>query len=229
MPSSIEDILQRCQLFAAVKDVRRRKLAESSSLRKFSKGQIIFHQGDPCPGVYVLGSGTVRLYKTGTTGKEHVLHLVGPGGTFAEVAAIAGFDCPASAEAVTAAVCALIPLDRFQRHLRDDHELCLELMSGLSFWVRHTITLLEDIVLRDATGRVARFLLEAEPEERDIVKLPGLKRHVASHLNLTSETLSRTLSRLIEARLIIDLENNRVRIVDRDGLRAISEGLFPQV
>ena len=229
MSATMDSILQQCQLFAAVHESRRQRLAQSSRLCKFSKGQLIFRQGDPCPGVYVIGTGNVRLFKIGASGKEHVLHLVGAGGTFAEVAAIAGFDCPASAEAVSQTVCALIPLDRLQGHLREDHALCLELMSGLAFWVRHTITLLEDIVLRDAAGRVARFLLEAEPDAGDIVKLPGLKRHVASHLNLTSETFSRTLGRLIEARLVIDLDNNRVQLVDREGLRSISEGMFPHV
>ncbi|MCY2989615.1 MAG: helix-turn-helix domain-containing protein [Planctomycetota bacterium] len=73
------------------------------------------------------------------------------------------------------------------------------MMTGLSFWVRHLIGLLEDIVLRDATGRIARFLIESEPGEDGTVKLPSLKRHVASHLNLTSETFSRTFGRLIEA------------------------------
>ena len=195
---------------------------------KFSKGEVIFRQDDRCPGVYVISQGSVRLYRIAPNGKEHVLHLVGPGGTFAEVAAIAGFNAPASAQAVTAAVCVLLPLDFFRKQLEEDHPLCLEVLRGLSFWVRHTITLLEDIVLRDAAGRVARFLLEAEPEDDDVVKLPGLKRHVASHLNLTSETFSRTLSRLIEGGLIIDLESNRVQLLDRLKLKAISEGMFPQ-
>jgi len=224
-----EEILKRCQLFARVHADRLRRLAEQTQIRKFRKGQLIFRQGDACPGVYVVGSGSVRLFNLSAAGKEHVLHMVGPGCTFAEVAAIGGFDCPAGAEAVSPSLCALIPLDLFRKQMAEDHQLCLEMMAGLSLWVRHVVTLLEDIVLRDAVGRVARFLLEAEQDEPDIVKLPSLKRHIASHLNLTSETFSRTLSRLIEAHLVIDLNNNRVQLVDRKRLEAVSEGLFPSV
>jgi CRP/FNR family transcriptional regulator len=55
----------------------------------------------------------VRIFKTAAGGREHVLHIVGPGGSFAEVAAIGGFAVPASAEAVKKTTCLLLPLDRF--------------------------------------------------------------------------------------------------------------------
>ncbi len=229
MSETVDGILSRCQLFAQVEAARRRRLSDAGLIRKFSKGQHIFHQGDECPGVYVVGKGTVRVFKTGPGGKEHVLHMVGPGQTFAEIAAIGNFNCPANAEALTATTCALVPLAAFRKAMAEDHQLCLEMMTSFCFWVRHLIALMEDLVLRDATGRVARFLLDAEPAAGEMVKLPGLKRHVASHLNLTSETFSRILSRLIEAGLVIERDKNRVQLVDRSRLRELTEGLFPQV
>ena len=225
----IEQVLSGCQLFAEVDAERRRQLAAVSLVRRFAKGQAIFRQGDECPGVYVVDTGMVRIFKTAPSGKEHVLHMVGPGHTFAEVAAIGGFACPANADAIAPTTCVLLPLERFRRMMATDHALCLEMMTGMCFWVRHLISLMEDIVLRDAVGRVARFLLEATPEPDGAVRLPARKRHVASHLNLTSETFSRTFGRLIEAGLIVEEENHRVRLRDPQHLRAIAEGRFPQL
>lgn len=229
MSVSISETIGRCPLFAKIHESRRENLAEFSQIRRFPKGQMIFRQGDECPGIYIVGSGMVRVFKIGPSGKEHVLHIVTPCNTFAEVAAIGKFDCPANAEAIAATTSVLIPMDLFQRQMETDHRLCLEMVQGMSFWVHHVVALLEDIVLRDAVGRVARFLLEAETAENGTVKLPSLKRHVANHLNLTSETFSRTLGRLIEAGLVVDLENNRVRLIDEPGLRAVSEGMFPKL
>jgi len=227
LSQNVADILHECRLFSQVNPAGFARLVAIARLCRFEKGDVIFREGQPCPGVYVVGSGLVRVFKAGPGGKEHVLHIVGPGNTFAEVAAIGGFDLPAAAQAIADTTCVLLPLDRFRRQLEEDHALCLALMSGMTLWVRHLVALMEDVVLRDAAGRLARFLLNAAPAEDGSVELPALKRHLASHLNLTSETFSRTLRRLCDARLIEQLDNGRVRLLDRDGLHRVAEGLFP--
>ena len=229
MPLNVVDILHRCPLFSEVPAAGFQRLAAIARLCHFRKGQVVFRENEPCPGVFVLGQGLVRVFKSGSAGREHVLHIVGPGGTFAEVAAIGGFDLPASAEALKKTTCALLPLDRFRRALSEDHELCLGVLTSLTVWVRHLVTLMEDVTLRDAAGRLARFLLESPRAADGTIELPGLKRHVASHLNLTSETFSRTLRRLVEAGLIAEADNARLRLLQPKKLRQVAEGLFPKL
>ena len=204
-------------------------MAAMARLARFRKGQTIFRENDECPGVYVVGKGMVRVFKTGSGGKEHVLHIVEPGGTFAEVAALGGFKVPASAEAVEASLCALLPQPLFRKALEEDHPLCLGMLSGLSLWVKHLVGLLEDVVLRDAAGRIASYLLDARRAANGDVALPSLKRYVASHLNLTSETFSRTFRRLLDAGLISLGEKNHVRIVAPEQLRKVAQGLVPKM
>ncbi len=224
MSLNVAEILQSCRLFAEVEGKSFQRLATIARIVKFAKGQRIFLDGQPCPGVFVVGSGLVRVYKTAPSGKEHVLHMVGPGMSFAEVAAIGGFDVPASAEAVTAATCVLLPLEPFRKAMQEDHSLCLGMMTGLAFWVKHLVGLMEDVVLRDAAGRLARYLLNSPTAADGAIELPTLKRHVASHLNLTSETFSRSLRRLIDAGAIAEGDGSRVQLLDRKRLEAIASG-----
>lgn len=229
MSETVVDILQDCKLFSQVEARGFQRLATIARLAKFPKGRVIFREGEPCPGAYVVGSGLVRVFKTGAGGKEHVLHIIGPGDTFAEVAAVGGFNTPANAEAIAPTTCALLPGDLLRTALREDHQLCLGILTGLTFWVRRLVGLMEDVVLRDAAGRVARFLLEAESDETRTIKLPGLKRHVASHLNLTGETFSRILRRLVEAGLISEVGGNRIRLLDPETLALTAKGLSPKI
>lgn len=250
VPANVVDILQACRLFAQVGARGFQRLCAMARLRRFQRGELIFRQSHPCPGVYVVGEGLVRIFKTGPGGKEHVLHLITTGMTFGEAAAIGGFDLPASAQAVEDSLCVLLPLEAFRQALDEEPEICRGMLLGMSLWVKHLVDLMEDVVLRDAAGRLASFLLEsplgsstADSPERakgpnrrvacaqdsSIVELPARKRHLASHLNLTSETFSRTLRRLIEAGLVAELGPTSLRILDPRRLRQVAEGLFPEL
>jgi CRP/FNR family transcriptional regulator, dissimilatory nitrate respiration regulator len=226
---NVVDILTDCRLFTAVPAKSFQRLVAIARLARFRRGQMVFRENEECPGVYVVGQGMVRVFKTGAGGKEHVLHIVEAGGTFAEVAALGGFKVPAAAQAVESTLCALLPQEPFRKALEEDHALCLGMLSGLSLWVKHLVGLLEDVVLRDAAGRIANYLLDARQAEDGNVALPSLKRYVASHLNVTSETFSRTLSRLVDAGLIAVGEKNHVRILAPEQLRRIAQGLMPKV
>jgi CRP/FNR family transcriptional regulator len=93
----------------------------------------------------------------------------------------------------------------------------------MTLWVRHLVSLMEDVVLRDAAGRMVRFLLESEPGDDGTIELPTLKRHLASHLNLTSETFSRVLGRFIETGLVVELDGNRLQLLDRQRLQKMHD------
>ena len=220
----ISDTLKKCPLFSRVGEAALRRLAGMAVLKKYAKGQLIFRQGEPAAGVFVIASGAVRVYNLNPNGKEHVLHLLGEGDTFAEIAAMGEFPCPAFAEALEKTACVLLPTQPFNQALREDHQLCLQLLASLTAWVKHFVESLEGLVLRDAAGRVASYLLEAEAAQGPVISLPSLKKHVASQLNLTSETLSRTLRRLREEGLLGAGRKNQLVVKDRAGLRRIAEG-----
>ena len=224
----IAETLAGCAFFSEVDGPTRKRLVRMAVRREYGKGEVIFRDGDPAPGVFVVANGLVRVFKLAPSGKEHVLHLAGPGMTFAEVAVLGSFPCPAFAEALEETACVLLPIEPFMRALRDDHQLSLQILSSMAMWVKSLVSLLEDIVLRDAAGRVAGYLLQAQTEQGAAISLPGLKKHIASHLNLTSETLSRTLRQLRDERLISETEAGLV-IHDAHGLQRIAEGFFPRI
>jgi CRP/FNR family transcriptional regulator len=227
MSPAAPEIIRECGLFCGLTPESFEKLARIARVVRFERGRTVFRVGDPCPGIYVVGEGAVRIFKVAPTGKEHVLHFARAGMTFAEVAVIGRFDCPADAVAAEDSVCALIPAAEFHQILNRDHAFCIEIIIGMSKWVHNLVGLLEDLVLRDATARVARHLIQSDRTEgQGDFALPMRKKDLASHLNLTSETLSRTLHRLVDCGLI-ERHDQRIRIRDLAKLQEVADGLAP--
>ena len=218
-------IVERCRLFARLQPAARGRLAGMAKLHEFEAGATLFRQGDPCPGVFIVGRGLVRVFKLAPSGKEQVLHMAGPGATFAEAAVIGGFDCPAFAQAVEAGAVALIPAAEFQAFLKSDHQGCIDLLASLAGWLHHVVDLLEDLTLRDAAGRLARHLIQ-HADATGQVQLPSMRKHLAAQLNLTPETLSRTLRRL-DVDGCISTERDAIKVLDQQRLSAVDEGLYP--
>lgn len=223
MASTALQILARCHMFGRVSEEGMQELAALAKVQSLSRGQIVFHQGDEPPGMFVVGSGTVRIYKVAPNGKEHVLHLASPGMTFAEVAVMGNFPCPAFAQAIEPAEVVMLPSGPFMKALKTNHELPLQLLIGMAGWVHHMVDTLEDIVLRDATGRLCRYLVDTQQD--GVTTLPKFKRHLASKLNLTSETLSRVLRRLLDEQLIKQGDaKEQIRLLDSDMLQDMADG-----
>lgn len=228
MAADVARVLSGCSFFSQVDRVSQARLVQMAQVREFGKGEVIFQDGDEPSGLFVVAAGLVRIYKLAPSGKEHVLHLASPGMTFAEVAVLGGFPLPAFAETVEPTTCVVLPAKPFLQALQADHRLCLQILASMSMWIRSLVGLLEGIVLRDAAGRVAAYLLETHARQGGKISLPGLKKHIASHLNLTSETLSRTLRQLKEQGLIRE-QGSQLFVRDAEGLQKLTEGYFPRI
>ncbi|QDV62528.1 Crp/Fnr family transcriptional regulator [Crateriforma conspicua] len=210
----LERVILGCPLFAGLGPANIRSLALAARIQDFAAGELIFRQGEQCAGVYIVETGVVRVYCRGGGGQEHVLHLCGPGQSFAEVAVFADFDLPANAASVEATRCLFIPAEIIQDQIATNHDFCRQMLASMAFWTRHFTDLLSDIVLRDASDRILSYLQSLPRDATGIVDLPGPKKHIANHLDLTSETFSRTLRSLADRGHIEITSGRGIRIIN---------------
>ena len=80
-----------------------------------------------------------------------------------------------------------------------------------------------------APMRVANFLLDAYTRQRTaLFYLPMTRIDIADYIGLTTETVSRVLSRYVELRLIAIPNTKQIELIDIDGLETIiQEGFDP--
>ena len=82
---STADVLKGTALFSALSDAELASLAKRTLIRSFASAELIFSEGEPCTGFYIVSRGRVRIFKISPTGREQVLALEGPGRSVAEL------------------------------------------------------------------------------------------------------------------------------------------------
>src|SRR5690348_1093876 len=110
--------LQKVPLFADLSDTEIKFLAQRAVPRQFSPGELIFSEGEPCAGLWVIEAGRVRIFKSSPAGREQVLAIEAPGNSVAELPVFDGGNYPASAAAVDSTTLLFVSKQEF-------HSLCL--------------------------------------------------------------------------------------------------------
>ena len=62
-------ILSKVPIFSGLEENELGFLVKHTVARHYSAGQIIFGEGEPCAGMYVVESGHVRIFKTSPNGR----------------------------------------------------------------------------------------------------------------------------------------------------------------
>jgi CRP/FNR family transcriptional regulator len=197
--------LRACQLFSslAVEDLA--SIAAFVVQKRLEKGDYLFREGEKADGFYVLQRGAVNVHRVSATGKEQVIHVFRAGESFAEAVIATGTGYPADARAVEPTLVLLVPKTDFLGLLRDKPDLALRMLASMSQHLRVLVGMLEDLTLKDVETRLVNWLLKHCPRPRRAAvsfDLDRTKRVLAAELGTVSETLSRSLAKLRERKLI---------------------------
>ena len=215
-------ILKRCPIFAGVSDDDLQYLQQVGKVRRHVKGEVLFADGEEALGFYVLLNGKVKIYKLSPEGKERILHIIHPGGTFAEAAIFGNGLYPAYAEPLAASEVIFFPKKEFLSLLHEHSGIAINMIAGLSRFLRQFTTQIEELTFKDVPARLARYLLEMAGDEERLVELGISKTQLASNLGTVSETLSRTLRKLSDEE-IISVSGKVIEILDRDRLEDLAQ------
>jgi CRP/FNR family transcriptional regulator len=215
-------IAKRCHLFSGLTDDDLAYLARVGKLREYEKNEVLFSDGEKALGFYVVGSGKVKIYKLSPEGKERILHIVHPGGTFAEAAIFGNGLYPAYAEPLEKSQLVFFPKNEFLTLLHEHSQIAINMIGGLSRFLRQFATQIEELTFKDVPARLARYLLDLAGDEVETVELPISKTQLASNLGTFSETLSRTFRKLADD-AIIEVRGKMIDILDRDRLEDLAE------
>lgn len=102
------------------------------SIAPYPKGSILFAEGRPPRGVFVLCSGRAKLTVCSDTGKRLLVRVAGPGEVLGLGAAISGTNYELNAELLDNARVAFVRRKELINFLRDYPEICMQIVHTLS-------------------------------------------------------------------------------------------------
>jgi CRP/FNR family transcriptional regulator, cyclic AMP receptor protein len=220
-----KQILSKVPLFSGLAAAEMDFLAPRVVPRKFSSGQIVFNEGDPCSGLYVVASGHVRIFKTSAGGREQVLSIDGPGSSVAELPVFDGGNYPASVAAVDEATLLFVSKKDFQELCVTHPQVALKVLRVVGARLRRLVGIIEELSFTTVRHRLAAFLVRLATREGVqtgsgvAVTLPDNNQEIASQIGTVRELVSRNLSRL-QAEGLIEIEGRKVTIRDLKAIEA---------
>jgi CRP/FNR family cyclic AMP-dependent transcriptional regulator len=217
--------LAKVGMFTGLSEAELTFLAQRAVPRKFSAGEIVFSEGDPCTGMYVVEAGHIRIFKTSTGGREQVLSIDGPGSSVAELPVFDGGNYPASVSAVEDSTLLFISKQDFQSVCLTHPQVALKVLRVVGARLRKLVGIIEELSFTTVRHRLAGFLVRLAQREGTKVSagievtLPASNQELASQIGTVRELVSRNLSRF-QSENLIEMDGRRVVIANLKALES---------
>lgn len=212
-----EELLRSISYLARLDDATLKALACVAVRRRYDAGQMIFVEGEPCAGLFIVESGRVKIFKLSPGGREQILHIFGAGEGFNDVAVLDGGLNPASAMAIEPTSVLVIGRPSMMDLLERYPALSRAVIENLASHARHLVSLVEDLSLRTVEGRLAKLLLEEATEDRERAPRGLTHAEMAARIGTAREVITRSLHKL-EDEGVIEIERHRIIVLDRGAL-----------
>jgi len=191
---------------------------------RYRKNQILFFEGGVAQHLFALHAGLVKLVKSLENGKDRITGVLFPGQIFG-LEALADPTYPLTAVTLRDSEICAASRDDVVVFLQTNPEIALGMVRFLVSEVGRVRTQVTEMSFKDARMKVATFLLslvasDASPEEGcAVLTLPLSRQEISEVLELSPETISRTLAAFRRQQLIV-ARGRHLTIQDIEGLQA---------
>lgn len=219
----VQEILSRAGIFQGVNPVAVNNLIQEMEIVRFTRGSVIFDEGEPGDRLYIITSGKVKLARHAADGRENLLTVMGPSDMFGELSIFDPGPRTSSAICVTEVHAATMNSELLHKWIAEYPEISEQLLRVLARRLRRTNSALADLIFTDVPGRVAKTLLQLA--NRFGIQEGGALRvnhdltqeEIAQLVGASRETVNKALATFAQ-RGWIRLEGKSVLIVNTEHL-----------
>jgi CRP/FNR family cyclic AMP-dependent transcriptional regulator len=205
----LAETLAGIPFFSGLDSASLERVGAGMRMRRFRRGEVIFHQGDPGDALFIVMTGAIKIMLPSDTGDEAILATLRPGDVFGELALLDGAPRSATATTLEATETLILPRDQFRELLATEPAIRDALLAAIAGELRRLTNHVEELHFLDIAGRLAARLArlaeeQGMPADGGDIKLDGpiTQGELAAMVGSTRQSVNKLLGFFVDDGLI---------------------------
>jgi len=203
------------------------KLLEKEKVTKeYKKGTILYKEGTKISGIYCVNSGIIKIYKTGTDGKEQIVSFGRPGDITAFRSVLSNEPACTTAEVIEDSIICYIPASTLFSFIKTNPTFSLALLQLTCKELNYANEYIKDIAQKTVRVRLSEVLLKLEStfgvDKDGYLNITLTREELANIVGTATESVIRLLSDF-KVENLISISSKKIKIINKNLLLKISE------
>lgn len=191
----------------------------------YKKGTVVYQEGSRIKGFYCVNKGILKVYKTGTEGKEQIIRFAKQGDVIGYRSVLSGEEACTSAKVIEEATLCYITTDTLNYLLKNNASFSIDLLQLVCAELKEANSFITDIAQKTVRERLAEALLilkeTFDTDNNRILQISLTREELANIVGTATESVIRLLSEFKNEKLI-ELEGKRIKLIDVNRLSKIA-------
>lgn len=212
-------------IFENLNDEELLEIVKTINHKEYSKGDIIFSEGNVANTLYFINEGKIKLYKYTKDGKEQILNILSEGDFFGELDLIKPSKYGFNSKAILDAKICTLTKDEMKDIMIRNPEIGIKLLESVGERLSKVRSLVQNLATNDIDSRMAYLIIDLMEKYGEAagntisIKLPLSREDMANYIGVTRETISRKLKKFEDEKLIKIVGTKNIIILDKDGVK----------
>lgn len=225
IPECIDCVRQVSNIFSHLRPEELSYLDDQKNCSFHKRGTILYHEGNRTNGCYCINKGIVKLYKTGTEGKEQIIKFAKRGDIIGYRSLLSGEPACTTAKVIEDSSLCYIPSDFLVKSVKNNSAFSLDLMQLACKELGDANNYITDIAQKSVRERLAEILVLLSKEfgtEDDGTLLISLTREeMANIVGTATESVIRLLSEF-KADKYIEINGRKIKLLNVARLKKVA-------
>jgi len=206
------DALRKNEYFDDLPENMLEEIAEHTHLREYQRGDVMFWEGDPCDGLFIVEKGSAKIFRLSPQGRQYIVRILQEKDTFAEVPAFDEGTNPVNVEALETCSVWVINNKKLHELVMEHPVFAQKVLANFGRMLRGMVRMVSEMAFYQVTHRLARLIVEMAQDKSGP---HWTQEQLAARLGTVREVVARSIKEL-ERSGAIKVENHRIRIADQE-------------